>query len=292
MRNRDHDAIDELLQGYQNSQILLTANRLGLFAALGDGIRDSDLVCRHLLPDSPEPRIHLLQHGSRQYERWGRLFDAVKLGRPAAAEDLDPRLSADESDFARAMADVGRRSAAATLDQLDLSAASKLLDIGGGPAIYAIEFARRWPQLDITVLDGAETLAVARENIGAAGLEHRIHTLAGDARVDPLGGPYDAIFISNVLHIHSAVDIQRLVQRCADRLTSGGQLLLKDFFLDADPKRTPGGAIFAVNMLVSTEAGDCYTVSEVQQWLDEADLEYATLREVASRSRLVIALKP
>ena len=53
----------------------------------------------------------------------------------------------------------------------------------------------------------------------------------------------------------------------------GGQLILKDFFLDEDRKRPRGGAIFAVNMLVSTDEGDCYTITEARSWLQAAGLE-------------------
>ena len=322
------DPIDDIATGYQSSQILLAANRLGIFAALGNGSKDARrlaadldasprgmrILCdalvdlglldrvgpdyanspdarKHLLPDSPEPRSDLLSHGAKQYERWGRLYDAVKSGTPVPDDDLDPRLLEGERAFARAMADVGRRSAAATCEQLDLSGARQLLDVGGGPGIYAIEFAQRWPGLRITVLDTEEALAVARQNVTAAGLADRIHLHPGDAFVDDLAGPFDAIFVSNVIHIYSAVDNQKLIERCAASLAPGGQLILKDFFLDANRRNPPGGVVFAVNMLVSTDEGDCYTVGEAQSWFEAAGLRFEVVKDVASKSRLLIARK-
>jgi len=264
---------------------------LGLLARTEKGYWTTGDARRHLLPDSPEPRSDLLAHGARLYERWGGLYDAVKTGRPVAEEYLDPRLVGSEQEFARAMADVGRRSAAASCERLDLSAAGHVLDVGGGPGIYAIEFARRWPELEITVFDTSEALRVARRNIESAGLTERIRLRAGDAFVDSLGGPYGAIFISNVIHIYSAVDNRQLVQRCASCLKTGGQLVLKDFFLDDDRTRPSGSAIFAVNMLVSTDGGDCYTVTETRSWLEAADLELQEVQDVASKSRLLVASK-
>jgi precorrin-6B methylase 2 len=322
------DLIDDVANGYQASQILFTANRLGLFAAVGaaakshlelarelgasprgtrilcdalvnlgllelreDGYSAGGDVRRHLLPDSPEPRSALLLHASKLYERWGGLFDAVKSGDPIGDDRLDPRLIGSPKDFARAMSDVGRRSARATREMLGLDGVESLLDLGGGPGIYAIEFASAWPQIEVTILDTPEALGVARRNVDSVDLGDRIHLLPGDAFVDPLGGPYQVIFISNLIHIYSASENKQLIARCSEALAPGGRLVLKDFFLDEDRQQPAGGAIFAVNMLVSTEGGDCYTIAETRTWMEKASLELQTVVDVASKSRLLIATK-
>lgn len=322
------DPIDEIANAYQASQILLTANRIGLFAAIGDEVKSADTVAadldanprgvrilcdalvdigllersnggyrngedakRHLLADSPEPRSDLLRHGARLYERWGRLFDSVKTGEPVADELLDPRLLGDEREFARAMADVGRRSARVTCDALNLEGTKSLLDIGGGPGIYAIEFVRRWPELEVTIMDSSEALEVAQENIEVAKVADRVHLVPGDALTDDLGGPYDVVFISNVIHIYSATDNRQLIHRCAVALAEDGRLILKDFFLDEDRKRPPGAVVFAVNMLVSTEGGACYTVEEAESWLESTGLQLQKISDVAAKSRLLVAKK-
>jgi cyclopropane fatty-acyl-phospholipid synthase-like methyltransferase len=322
------DPIDEIANAYQASQILLTANRIGLFAAIGDEVKSADTVAadldanprgvrilcdalvdigllersnggyrngedakRHLLAASPEPRSDLLRHGARRYERWGRLFDSVKTGEPVADELLDPRLLGDEREFARAMADVGRRSARVTCDALNLEGTKSLLDIGGGPGIYAIEFVRRWPELEVTIMDSSEALEVAQENIEVAKVADRVHLVPGDALTDDLGGPYDVVFISNVIHIYSATDNRQLIHRCAVALAEDGRLILKDFFLDEDRKRPPGAVVFAVNMLVSTEGGACYTVEEAESWLESTGLQLQKISDVAAKSRLLVAKK-
>ena len=328
MNRFSRDLIDDIAIGYQASQVLLTANRLRLFAALADHPKDhlelavelessprgTRILCdalvdlgllerpaegyqlghearRHLLPDSPEPRSDLLAHGAKLYERWRGLYDAVKTGTPVADENLDARLLGSEREFAHAMANAGRRSAAATREQLDLRAAGHILDLGGGPGIYGIEFAKAWPDVEVTIFDTPEALGVARQNINAAGLAERIHLRPGDAFDDPLGGPYGAVFISNVIHIYSAEMNRLLIRRCAEALRVGGQLVMKDFFLDDDRQTPAGGAIFAVNMLVSTEGGDCFTVAETRSWLAAAGLELEEVRDVASKSRLLVARK-
>jgi hypothetical protein len=45
-------------------------------------------------------------------------------------------------------------------------------------------------------------------------------------------------------------------------------------------------------MLVSTEGGDSYTAEEVQQWLEDAGLQFESLANVATHSRILVASKP
>jgi predicted O-methyltransferase YrrM/predicted transcriptional regulator len=323
------DPVDRLASGYRACQILLTANRLGLFEKLIEGPLSAEdlssrldadrrgvrILCdalvaegllkraeegyingslaeRFLLESSPVSRVHSLHHAAKLYERWGRLFDAVKHGRPIPDERLDPELVGNEEQFAKAMADVGRVSAAETSKVLDLDGVRRLLDIGGGPAIYAIEFARRNPDLEVVVFDSEATLKVAEKNIRAAKLEERVTCRAGNALEDDLGGPFDLVFLSNVVHIYSAATNRQLVGRCASSLVPGGRLAIKDFLLDGDRLSPPGGAVFAVNMLVSTEGGDCYTVAEVNDWLSEHGLRFESLVDVATKSRLLTSRKP
>ncbi len=323
------DPVDRMASGYRACQILLTANRLGLFEKLidgplnaedlssrldadhrgvrilcdalvaeglleraGGGYRNGSLAEQYLLESSPTSRVHSLHHTAKLYERWGRLHDAVVHGRPVPDEHLDPALVGNEKQFAEAMADVGRVSAVETSKVLDLDGVRRLLDIGGGPAIYAIEFARRNPGLEVVVFDSEATLTVAERNIRAAELEDRITCRAGDALEDDLGGPYDLIFISNVVHIYPAATNRQLLGRCASALGPDGRLVIKDFLLENDRLSPPGGAVFAVNMLVSTASGDCYTVSEVNDWLSEQGLRFESLVDVATKSRLLISRKP
>lgn len=323
------DPVDRMASGYRACQVLLTANRLGLFESLAGGPKTAEalsarleadsrglrILCdalvslrllehgsegyvnaplaeQYLLSSSPISRVHSLLHAARLYERWSRLYDVVKNGEPVADEHLDTELLGDEKAFARAMADIGRVSAVTTAESLDLEGVDRLLDVGGGPAIYAIEVARRNPDLHVVVFDSRDTLSIATAKIRAAGLQDRISCQAGNALEDDLGGPYDVVFLSNVVHIYSAADNRRLLARCAAAVAAGGRLVIKDFLLDEDRLAPPGGALFAVNMLVSTEGGDCYTVAEVTDWLSAVGLRFESLEEVATKSRLLIARKP
>ncbi len=324
----DFSKIDELVGGYRPARIIMAATELGVFEALGEGAstaadlarilaadprgirivcdalvalgildksegryRNSEEASRFLVESSPESRAASVRHGAILYRRWGRLAEVVRRGRCVRDDEFTPPMVRDKKAFAAAMADIGRTSAAQTVAKLDLSATRSLLDIGGGPGVYAIEFAGRNPGLVVTILDDAETLKVADRNVTAAGLQGRIRLRPGDASSDELGGPYDCIFISNLIHIYGPEWNRRLVARCATALEPGGRLVIKDFLLDAGRVSPAGSALFAVNMLVNTEAGDCYTAQEIGDWMDAAGLRLDGVIGLTEQSSLLMGRK-
>jgi hypothetical protein len=66
----------------------------------------------------------------------------------------------------------------------------------------------------------------------------------------------------------------------------------QEFLPNEDRTHPPHSLIFAVNMLVNTEAGDTYTVSEITAWLEEAGSAEVRLLEVSAPSPLILATKP
>ncbi|MFB3903719.1 MAG: methyltransferase [Acidobacteriota bacterium] len=321
--------VDRLSSGFRDAQVLLTANRLGLFPFLengpktvaemaqslqasqrglrilcdalvalkllekiGDRYQNSEAARLCLLPSSPASKSSILLHHARLYERWGRLYRVVKTGEPATDDEIDPGLRFDAGDFARAMADSARAILHATVEALNLEGAERMLDVGAGPGLYSIELVRRHPKLQAVILDSKETLEVARENVQAAGLEDRIRLLPGDVFTQALGGPYDFAFVSNLVHSFSNDENARLVNKVAATLTSGGRLCIKDFFLEPDRTAPAWVALFAVNMLVSTEKGDCYTVQEASSWLMRAGLRVESFRMITPQTGILLGKKP
>ena len=320
--------IDQIGSGYRAAQVLLTANRLGIFGRLGtgwmrlevlasalqadpralrilcdaltglqflekgeEGYRTNPEALEFLLPEASQSQAGMLQHIAALYEKWGRLYDAVLTGKPADPTSLDPRLLGDEKVFAQAMASSARTIAKKTVEALDLAQVGHMLDIGGGPGLYAIEFARHNPDLHVTILDNQKTVEVARTHIEKAALTNRILVIAGDAFHDSLGGKYDFIFLSNVVHQYSMDQNRKLLQIAAAALAPGGRICIKDFLLNDDRTTPAWSALFAINMLVNTEKGDCYTFEEAKAWLRETNLSVEKVIDLTPQSRMVIGKK-
>jgi ubiquinone/menaquinone biosynthesis C-methylase UbiE len=322
------EILDEIAGGYRAAQVLFTANRLDLFNALSSdemtadeiarktgassrGIRilcdalvsldilektgncycNSEVSRRCLLKDSPNPKHYMYLHGARLYEKWGRLAESVRTGEPVSEEGLNPELDGGKEGFARAMQDSARKSAALLVDKIDFRRNRKLLDLGGGPGLFSIEFCRRAPHLQASIIDNEETLQVAGKNIREAGLEDRISLIPGDMFETGFQNDFDFILISNVIHIYSSEENRLLIEKCFDALPPGGKLCVKDFFFDQDRTGPPWVALFAVNMLVNTTAGNCYTFEEMEGWLSDAGFDSIENQAITPYSSFFLALR-
>jgi O-methyltransferase involved in polyketide biosynthesis len=120
------------------------------------------------------------------------------------------------------------------------------------------------------VFDLPATLKTAERTVKEAGLESRIALLPGDFNRDSLGGPYDVVLMSDVLHYQRAEANAGLVKKVFSHLNAGGRLIIKDRFLDEAGTSPAWAAAFAVHILVNTERGRCYKVSEASRWMIEA----------------------
>ena len=52
----------------------------------------------------------------------------------------------------------------------------------------------------------------------------------------------------------------------------GGQLVIQDFIMSEDRLQPERGAIFALNMLTGTKAGDTFTENEIRTWMTDSGL--------------------
>ena len=73
----------------------------------------------------------------------------------------------------------------------------------------------------------------------------------------------------------------------------GGVLLIRDFIMDSSRTIPKKGALFALNMLVNTAAGDTYTFAEISETLQKVGfINVKLLRGEDQQDDLVSAEKP
>lgn len=264
---------------------------LDLLEKDGGSYRNSDIALRTLLEDAPDSRLALVMHGAMLYDRWASLADAAVRGGSVLDGEPGSGANRDEEAFAKAMADIGRMSAEEVAEKIGLAGVRRMIDVGGGPGVYAIAFARREPSLHAVVFDSPGTLEVARRNIAAAGLEDRVSTQPGDALNDEFGSGYDLIFLSNFVHMFSAEQNAAIIARCARALNIGGRVCVKDFAIDESRTAPLRSALFTINMLVNTQGGDCYTCGEIVAWFEAAGLAFDSETPVCGNSMLVFGKK-
>ncbi len=228
-----------------------------------------------LSADHPQSVLPMAQHLVTLWDTWSDLTQTVRTGRNPEAERSN-RTEKSLAAFIGAMHVVGRELAEEVAAAYDASWATRLLDIGGGSGTYSLAFLRRNPRLRGVLFDQAGVVPLARQRLDQEGFLQRVELVASDFyRADLLPG-CDLALLSGIIHQNSPAQNEALFGKVRQPLQPGGRLLIRDHVMDEDRSRPAAGAWFALNMLVNTPGGDCYTFAEIK-----AGLERAGFRDVA-----------
>jgi cyclopropane fatty-acyl-phospholipid synthase-like methyltransferase len=224
----------------------------------------------HLVRHSPQYIGHLLLLHDAEWSNWGSLEETIRSGKRTVDRhvfETDPALG---SNVLAVLHRIGRQSGPELAKRLQLQGALHLLDLGGGAGTNAIAFCQVYPELTATVFDLPATLSLTEKTVKDAGCESRIALRGGDFNRDSLGGPYDVVLMSDILHYQMFETNQALVKKVYDHLAPGGRLVIKDRFLDETGTGPAWTTAFAVHILVNTQQGSCYKTTDAMQWMTKA----------------------
>jgi len=141
----------------------------------------------------------------------------------------------------------------------------KVLDIAAGSGIFGITIARQNPLAEIVALDWPNVLEVSQENAALAGVQGRYQTIAGDAFQVDLGSGYDLVLVPNFLHHFDEATVIPFLKRVHAALRPGGTIAAVEFVPNEDRVSPPIPAMFSLMMLGTTEAGEAYTLAELNR---------------------------
>lgn len=261
----------------------------------GQHYRNTEESARFLCKEGRDYKGSTLDHMIKMRDMWLRLPQAVKEGTTPRKKDecLVTNRERNRS-FILAMKEIGTPNAKIIANNLDLSSYRKLLDLGGGPGSYTIELLKKNPAMSAALVDMPLTLEVAKEVIEAEGMSERIELIEGDFFNDSpcnLGSGYDAAIISNVLHIEGEEKNRAVLKNVYRAMQSPGIIIIHESIIDENRTSPPDRAIFAVNMLVHTERGNCYTFKEMKEWLEEAGFKNIHFVDCFDRPSLMVGYK-
>jgi SAM-dependent methyltransferase len=234
---------------------------LELLSLRGNRYRNTPLGRRYLDRRSPTSIADLLWLLGHHWHDWTKLPHTLRKGRPGRAPVI--RSPEFRRRFSLAMHARSHVLAAPTAATLRLPpGARRFLDLGGGPGSYAIALAKRYPRLEGVVLD--QTVAVTRRLILREGLGARLKARAGNIFKDALGAGYDAVLVSNVIHIFNEAENKTLLRRVRDALRPGGKVFIVEFFLDDSRTRPAKSSVFSLMMYLFTATGRGYSWRETE----------------------------
>ena len=243
------------------------------------------LSSRH--PETVRPMAAHLIH---LWNNWSHLTETVRRGvnieRKRATEGGETLTA-----FIGAMHVVGSALSRERAEAYDIERFQCLLDIGGGSGTYTISFLERNPGLSAVLFDLPEVIDMARRRFTAAKLLNRVTLVGGDLYRDDLPTGCDLALVSAIIHQNSPQQNIELYRKVHRALVPGGRLLIRDHIMDEDRLHPPGGALFALNMLVCTDAGDTYSFAEVEETLTEAGFQNVRLVRQGERMDCLVEAK-
>jgi SAM-dependent methyltransferase len=245
--------------------------------------RLSPLGRAHLVDEGPDLERSGLVHQVNKLRGWLDLPEVIRTGRPASSG------MARRDVRSRAMA-MGERDPAVLAEIVERCLAyagtiRSMVDIGGSVGHLAREFSRLG--VKTSLFDREEVLAVAREFLGREADD--ITLIGGDLTASLPSGTFDLVYFGNVLHIYSP-ETNACVAREAFHITvPGGTIAIQDYVWG----RSPGAAMFAVNMLRSTDDGGVWTEEQHRAWLSDAGFTGIEIVDLdTSGGQLVLARCP
>ncbi|MHC5059504.1 MAG: methyltransferase [Planctomycetota bacterium] len=221
--------------------------------------------------------LGMVRHQSNCAGWWVQLGRVVKNGKPAERKPSLSGAEADQAAFIAAMHNFSGPAADLVVAEAGPPQFKHLLDVGGASGTWTIALLRAVPGACATIFDLPEVIPMARRRIAGAGLSERVKFAGGDFYTDDLPGGADLAWLSAIAHQNSRQQNRQLFAKIYAALDKDGVLVLRDVVMDPSRTQPMAGAMFAVNMLVATEAGGTYTFQEYRADLAEVGFGKITL---------------
>jgi hypothetical protein len=243
---------------------------LGLCAREADTYRNGPEAAAFLVPGKPGSLAGALGYNQRLWPAWGNLGVAVKTDAPVVPAPTYLELdAAGTRAFVMGMHQRALGMGQGLIGAIDLTGRKHLVDVAGGPGTLSVLLCKRTPGLRATVLELPGVAAVGRELVAQQGLADRVVHRDNDLFAgDDLGDGYDAALVSGVLHREPPEACQALLARVHRALEPGGVVHIVDVMRDATRVGPPFAALFALNMLLTSDRGGCHADVDHAAWLE------------------------
>lgn len=173
-----------------------------------------------------------------------------------------------------------------------------ILDLGAGTAQIPIELCRRVPDVHVVAIDAAESMvALARENVRAAGLQDRIEVIRADAKHLATNAVFPIVASNSILH-HIAVP-RDVIAQAVEVTMPEGLLFHRDLARPADEASLESLAVMYASgsnpyqaKLFADSLRAALTLEEMRALVAEFDFDPNTVQMTSDRHWTWVARKP
>ena len=249
--------------------LLIACTSLGLLERKNGSYHNGQLGKTFLLKGSPYYQGGIVSMFEEWYPTWGRLYEAVRTGKPVVEKPHDQGEEAVRT-YIMGMHYRGVAQAKLLAQKISMKGRKKLLDVAGGPGTFSVMMCVKNKGLRAVVLDLPQTLRITREIIESFHIGDRVATQAGNYLSDAsFGQGYDAVLLSSMFNQESPTVIKDILRKSRAALNSEGLVIVQEQLLN-DHKSGPAlAALIGVNQLLHTPGGAAYSGQEMAEWMEE-----------------------
>lgn len=250
---------------------------------------------RYLVRSSPDYMGYMFENDAL-WESWGKLTEAVRTGKPVVQRDDRSAAERFFSVLVRSL-DVMNREPARQLAKAAGAGASHhgmhVLDVACGSGVWGVAMAEADAKAKVTFQDLPGVLPVTRGYVERSLSAGRYDFLAGDLNnAEYAASQYDLAILGNICHSEGEQASRRLFVRIHSALRVGGRVAIVETLPAGDRSGPVFPLVFALNMLLHTDAGDTFTLQEYSSWLAQAGYVNIETADIGLNSPAIFASKP
>ncbi|HEY8374615.1 MAG TPA: methyltransferase [Pseudonocardiaceae bacterium] len=282
------------LHGRGLSDFLNLLVALGLLErAEGGRYRNASGADRYLVRGEQTYIGGFLQRSNRNlYPAWGRLAEALRTGKQQSGSDFekvtrDPALLRQFVNMMDALTHVLGPQLIEAYD--GWKNYTSVLDVGGCRGNIASQIVKAHPHLEGHVFDLPAMEPFFDELVAQYGLTGKV-TFHGGSFFEKDLPNADIVILGHVLHDWDPEQRGYLVRKAYQAVNPGGVLLVYDRMLDDEPNHVEN-LVISLDMLLVTDGGSEYTVTELRGHAEAAGFTSITDQPLGDYDTLVICRK-
>lgn len=259
------------------------------------------------LDNDPMVKVNMAFNHDINYKGFFWLEEAIKEGRPAGLRELgdwstiyqglsvlDEPARTSWFDFDHFYSDSSFDKA---LEIVFSGRPRRLLDVGGNTGRWALKCVAYDPEVEVTVMDLPQQLALMSENIKSAAGADRIHGVPVDlldaSAVFPEG--YDVVWMSQFLDCFSAEQTVSILRRAAKALSAGGRIFIMETLWDRQKYSTAAFDLTQISLYFTVMANGnskMFSFEDLSSYIAEAGLDIMSVHDGIGFGHSIIECMP
>jgi ubiquinone/menaquinone biosynthesis C-methylase UbiE len=181
---------------------------------------------------------------------------------------------------------------AAELGVAEATRPISVLDLAAGSGVWGIALAEASARVTVTAVDWPAVLPVTKRVAEKHRVLERFRFVEGDLHAADFGRGHAIATLGHILHSEGEQRSRKLLRKTYNAMEPGGTIVIAEFIADEDRCGPAGALLFAITMLVNTEAGDTFTFREMSGWLRDAGFADVRKLHAPGPAPLILATKP